>query len=104
MKSNVFNYSLLAVGIAAVMGITTTANAAKSGATTTGVEITNKATASYSVSGEEQPDVESNEVKITVQEQVSFSLIANNDDTAAGGTKDDDVNIKEPVEIGRAHV
>ena len=97
MKSNVFNYSLLAVGIAAVMGITTTANAAKSGPTTTGVEITNKATASYSVSGEEQPDVESNEVKITVQEQVSFSLIANNDDTAAGGTKDDDVNIKEPV-------
>lgn len=97
MKSNVFNYSLLAVGIAAVMGITTTANAAKSGPTTTGVEITNKATASYSVSGEEQPGVESNEVKITVQEQVSFSLIANNDDTAAGGTKDDDVNIKEPV-------
>jgi len=97
MKSNIFNYSLLAVGIAAVLGISTTANAAKSGSTSTSVEITNKASASYSVSGQTQPVVESNEVKITVSEQVSFSLVANNDDTLAGGAKDDDVNIKEPV-------
>jgi hypothetical protein len=42
MKSNTFNYSLLAVGVAAVLGISTTANAAESGTTTTGVEITKK--------------------------------------------------------------
>lgn len=97
MKSNTFNYSLLAVGVAAVLGISTTANAAKSGSTTTGVEITNKASASYNVSGQTQPVVESNEVKITVSEQVSFSLVAENDDTAAGGKIGDDANIKEAV-------
>ena len=75
MKSNTFNYSLLAVGVAAVLGMSTTANAVETDKTSTSVEITNKASASYNVSGQSQPVVESNEVKITVTEQTSFSLV-----------------------------
>lgn len=75
MKSNTFNYSLLAVGVAAVMGISTAANAVETPKTSTSVEISNKATANYNVSGQAQPRVESNTVKITVTEQTSFSLV-----------------------------
>lgn len=99
MKSNNFNYSLLAVGIAAALGISSTANAdpAQSGSTTTSVDITNQASATYKISGEIQPEAKSNIVKITVSEQVSFSLSADNDDTAVGGTPGDASNIKEEV-------
>lgn len=100
MKSNAFNYSFLAVGIAAALSISSTANAvdpAQSGSTTTSVDITNQASATYKVSGETQPDVKSNIVKITVSEQVSFSLSADNDDTAEGGTQFDASNIREEV-------
>lgn len=83
MKSNIFNYSLLAVGVAAVMGLSTGANAVDSGQTITPVEINNIAKASYNVAGVKQPDVESNPVKITVSEQVSFSLTQDNDKTVA---------------------
>ena len=75
MRSNTFNYSLLAIGVAAVLGMSTTANAVETVKTSTSVEITNKATASYNVSGQIQPEVESNTVKITVTEQTSFSLV-----------------------------
>jgi len=75
MRSNIFNYSLLAIGVAAVLGMSTTANAVETDKTSTSVEITNKASASYNVSGQSQPVVESNEVKITVTEQTSFSLV-----------------------------
>ncbi|WP_201619528.1 DUF11 domain-containing protein [Psychrobacter maritimus] len=75
MRSNTFNHSLLAIGVAAVLGLSTTANAVETIKTSTSVEITNKATASYNVSGQSQPVVESNEVKITVTEQTSFSLV-----------------------------
>lgn len=97
MRSNTFNYSLLAIGVAAVLGMSTTANAAETPITTTGIDITNQASASYNVSGQEQPVVQSNIVKITVSQQVSFSLTANNDDTEQGGDKDDDKN--ESVEV-----
>ncbi|MFT7323502.1 MAG: putative repeat protein (TIGR01451 family) [Psychrobacter glaciei] len=83
MKSNTFNYSLLAVGVAAVMGISTSAMAVDSSSTTTSVEIKNVATASYSVGTVSQPPVTSNEVKVTVSEQVSFSLVADNTKTVA---------------------
>lgn len=76
MRSNTFNYSLLAIGVAAVLGMSTTANAVETVKTSTSVEITNKATASYNVSGQIQPEVESNTVKITVTEQTSFSLVS----------------------------
>jgi len=97
MKSNTFNYSLLAVGVAAVLGISTTANAVETPTTTTGVDITNQATASYSVDGQTQPEAKSNVVKVSVSQQVSFSLTANNNDTAQGGTLNDDKNEKIAV-------
>ncbi|WP_201606676.1 hypothetical protein [Psychrobacter okhotskensis] len=97
MRSTTFNYSLLALGVAAVLGMSTTANAAKTGDTTTSVDISNQASASYNVSEQEQPVVLSNIVKVTVSQQVSFSLTADNDDTAAGGVQFDDANIKEEV-------
>lgn len=75
MKSSTFNYSLLAIGIAAVLGMSTNANAVETPKTSTSVEITNQATASYSVSNQAQPVVASNIVKITVTEQTSFSLV-----------------------------
>lgn len=75
MRSNTFNHSLLAIGVAAVLGMSTTANAVETPKTSTSVVITNKATASYNVNSQQQPDVESNEVKITVTEQTSFSLV-----------------------------
>lgn len=96
MKSNTFNYSLLAVGVAAVMGLSTGAMAATSGTvgdTTTEVEITNKAYANYSVGSVEQPEVDSNEVVITVSEQVSFSLVSNNEDETPGN----DSNVNKEV-------
>lgn len=96
MKLNPFNHTLLAVGVAAVLGVATSAIAATSGTvgdTTTTVNITNKASASYNVAGVEQPIVESNEVKITVSEQVSFSLVSNNEDKSPGN----DSNVNEEV-------
>ena len=78
MKSNTFNYSLLAVGVAAVLGISTSAVAVDSALSTTSVEILNVATADYKVADIDQPKVTSNSVKITVSEQISFSLIADN--------------------------
>ena len=101
MKSSTFNYSLLAIGVAAVMGISTTASAAPitTPTTTTGIDISNQASASYKVSEQDQPVVKSNIVIVKVSEQISFSLTANNDDTGPGqgGTKDDDKNQKEAV-------
>lgn len=97
MRSNTFNHSLLAIGVAAVLGISTAANAVETPKTTTGIDISNQASASYNVSEQEQPVVLSNIVKVTVSQQVSFSLTADNDDTAAGGVQFDDANIEEEV-------
>ena len=70
MKSNPFNYSLLAVGVAAVMGVSTGANAATpiNAVTAGAAPITNVATASYSVAGVSQPSVTSNTVTVNVSE------------------------------------
>lgn len=92
MKSNIFNYSLLAIGVAAVMGISTAASAVETTPTTTGIDISNQATANYSVDGQAQPEAKSNIVKVSVSQQVSFSLTANNNDTAQGGALNDDKN------------
>ena len=94
MKSNTFNYSLLAIGVAAVLGLSTAASAVETPTTTTGVDITNQATASYSVDGQAQPEAKSNIVKVSVSQQVRFSLTADNDDTAAptNGTQFDNKN------------
>ena len=87
MKANTFNYSLLAVGVAAVMGISTTAMAETKSAGDT-VVINNVANASYSVDGVSQTAVVSNQVTINVTESGSFSLIAQNGTGPIG----DDVN------------
>ena len=92
MKSNTFNYSLLAIGVAAVLGLSTAASAVETPTTTTGVDITNQATANYSVAGQAQPEAKSNVVKVSVSQQVSFSLTADNNDTAQGGALNDDKN------------
>lgn len=94
MRAKTFNHSLLAIGVAAVLGLSTTANAADTTTpiTTTGVDIINQATASYKVAGQPQPEAKSNVVKVTVSQQVSFSLTADNDDTATGGAQFDDKN------------
>lgn len=84
MRSNTFNYSLLAIGVAAVLGLSTTANAAETDSTTTSVNITNQASATYKVSNEIQPTVKSNIVKVIVSEQMSFSLTADNEDDKQG--------------------
>ncbi|WP_372815531.1 beta strand repeat-containing protein [Psychrobacter sp.] len=77
MKSNNFNYSLLAVGVAAVMGISTGAMAATATDTTKAAgAINNVATASYSVGTVVQPTVTSNTVTVNVNETANFSLIA----------------------------
>ena len=97
MKSNTFNYSLLAIGVAAVLGLSTAASAVETPTTTTGVDITNQATANYSVAGQAQPEAKSNIVKVSVSQQVSFSLTANNNDTTQGGALNDDKNEKIAV-------
>ena len=81
MKSNTFNVSLLAVGVAAVMGISTGANAATpTGGTNAGsFAVLNKAEATYTVNSTQQRAV-SNEVTITVNETSSFSLVNDNVD------------------------
>ena len=86
MKSNTFNYSLLAVGIAAVMGISTGANAAVSGESKKSPTIENIAEATYSVNNVPQPTVKSNAVTVKISEQISFSLLAQNSGNA------DDIN------------
>jgi len=84
MKSNTFNYSLLAVGVAAVMGLSTGANAAESTAVTKdAVPINNVATATYVVSGVSQ-SATSNTVTVNISESANFSLVA---------TSDNDTNI-----------
>ncbi len=81
MKLNTFNYSLLAVGVAAVMGVSTGAIASTtSGSTTnsTTSAINNVATASYSVANVAQPTVTSNTVTVNVSETANFILYATN--------------------------
>lgn len=86
MKSNTFNYSLLAVGVAAVMGVSTGANAATpiNAVTAGAAPITNVATASYSVAGVSQPSVTSNPVTVNVSETANFALTSTVDDGSIG--------------------
>jgi|26BtaG_2_1085354.scaffolds.fasta_scaffold02741_1 hypothetical protein len=85
MKSNTFNYSLLAVGVATVMGISSGANAAEATAVSkNAIPITNIATANYSVGTVLQPEVRSNPVVVNISETANFSLVA---------TSDNDTNI-----------
>ena len=84
MKSNTFNYSLLAVGVAAVMGVSTGANAGvDSGNTSSGAAaINNQAKATYFVGTDKQPEVQSNTVSVSVTETAKFTLVAINGTSA----------------------
>ena len=93
MKSNTFNYSLLAVGVAAVMGLSTGAIASTtSGSTTnsTTSAINNVATANYNVAGVTQPTVTSNTVTVNVSETANFILYATNG-VSAGDDKNENI-------------
>lgn len=96
MKSNTFNYSLLAVGVAAVMGLNTAHAATASttgGVTGPAAPIENVATANYSVGTVAQPTVTSNKVTVNVSETANFSLIATNGNTV-------DTNANRAVTLG----
>ena len=98
MKSNTFNYSLLAVGVAALMGVSTGANAATPAAAATAgaAPITNVATASYSIAGVSQPSVTSNPVTVNVSETANFALTSTVDDGSIG----DDTAINQTATPG----
>ena len=98
MKSNTFNYSLLAVGVAAVMGVSTGANAATpaNAATVGAAPINNVATANYSVAGIPQPNVTSNTVTVNVSETANFALVSTVDDGSIG----DDTAINQTATPG----
>ena len=91
MKSNTFNISLLAIGVAAVMGVTTANAGTTSGDTSNGAApITNVATASYSVGTIAQPTVTSNSVTVNVSETANFTLVAING-AIAGDDKNENI-------------
>ena len=92
MKSKNFNHSLLAVGVAAVMGLSTGAIAGEQ-STAGSASITNVASATYSVGGQEQKKVDSNPVVISITETVKFSLVATNIDG------DNDVNTNKGIAV-----
>ena len=87
MKSNLFKYSMLTVGIVTAMGITTVNAATPTGGTSGSFNVTNKATASYTVAGNTTSQTaESNVVTVNVSETGSFSLIS----TVVDNTPNDD--------------
>ena len=87
MKSNLFKYSVLSVGIVSAMGITGIAIAAETSVGSTPT-ITNVATATYSVGNVLQTEVASNPVKVNITQSAAFNLTADN----ADGDKTDDYN------------
>ena len=94
MKPNLFKYSVLTVGVVAAMGITTANAAVPTGGASGNFDVTNKATASYTVAGNTTPQrAESNVVTVNVRETGSFSLIS----TTADGNPNDDFGRDQPV-------
>lgn len=101
MKPNLFNHTLLAVGVAAALGLSTGAMAAtisdptKSGSVSKGAAaIDNMASAVYKVGtgadAVEQPKVDSNKVTVNISETASFSLVAI-DGSSATDEKNEDI-------------
>ncbi len=94
MKSNLFKYSMLTVGIVTAMGITTVNAATPTGGTSGSFNVTNKATASYTVAGNTTSQTaESNVVTVNVSETGSFSLIS----TVTDNTPNDDFGRDRPI-------
>ena len=82
MKPNLFNYSVLTVGIIAAMGVTTATNAATPTGTGSDitVDVTNQATATYFVGTNtaDKQSATSNTVTVKVNELSSFELLTDN--------------------------
>lgn len=94
MKSNLFTYSVLTVGVVAAMGITTANAATPTGGASGSFNVTNKATASYTVAGNTTSQTaESNVVTVNVSETGSFSLIS----TVVDNTPNDDFGRDRPI-------
>ena len=94
MKPNSFKHSVLAVGVVAAMGITTANAATPTGGTSGSFNVTNKASASYTVAGNATSQTaESNVVTVNVSETGSFSLIS----TVADNTPNDDFGRDRPI-------
>ena len=79
MKSGLFKYSVLTIGIVTALGIATSANAAKLTADSAPT-IDNIATATYSIGGVAQTPVVSNKVTVNITQSAAFNLTATNED------------------------
>lgn len=102
MKKFNFNPNALTVGVALALGLgiatgvsasTSSGSASPSG----GVQISNTATAEYSVDGIEQPPVTSNAVIVNINEIGSFTLVATQTDTKPNDDKNENVAISSPT-------
>jgi len=94
MKPNSFKHSVLAIGVVAAMGITTANAATPTGGTSGSFNVTNKATASYTVAGNTtSQNAESNVVTVNVSETGSFSLLS----TVVDNTPNDDFGRDRPI-------
>lgn len=94
MKPNSFKHSVLAIGVVAAMGITTANAATPTGGASGSFNVTNKATASYTVAGNTTSQTaESNVVTVNVSETGSFSLIS----TVVDNTPNDDFGRDRPI-------
>ena len=87
MSNRLFKQSVLAISVISALGLAGTANAAKSTAESTPT-IDNIATATYSIDGVAQAQVESNKVTVNITQSAAFSLTATTDD----GNLTDDFN------------
>ena len=97
MKKFNFNPNALTAGVALALGlgIATGVSASISSGSASpngGVQIENKATASYSVDGVPQPEVTSNAVVVNIREIGSFTLVA-----TQGSSTTDDKNELQPL-------
>ena len=106
MKSKTFNYSLLAVGVAAVMGLSTGAMAATNSTpiSSDAAAINNQATAVYKVANIDQPKVTSNTVTVNISETARFTLIGGVSDTTAGDDKNENVAATPTKSVTFTHI
>lgn len=79
MKSNLFKYSVLTVGVVAAMGVAHAAQQPTGGTSAGSFDVANQASASYTVAGNTASQTAiSNIVTILVNEQSSFTLLTDN--------------------------
>ena len=93
MKSNLFKYSVLTVGVVAAMGVAHAAQQPTGGTSAGSFDVANQASASYTVAGNTASQTAtSNIVTITVSEQSSFTLLTDNVDKTINPKANSTVN------------